>query len=611
MDTNTIIDQFKAAKSAGKIGDGLAILQQALRRGLIDAEGLDRVGRLLIRHREDLPKQTAPLNILIVGQCTTSWLLPALTAIAFGRGRTCVVTEGGYDNVIQDLAAVKTPPDVVIILPWHKRLLAGSDRPTPQRVDDEIAFLRQAWNSVKKLGSRLVQIGYDWEHFGSAGHHLSARSGGSVCTVRSMNEAVRNALPDGAFFVDLEQISGEVGRKQFYDPRSYYWTKQPFSRNGVARLCDHLWAAIRAVTTGPKKVLVLDLDNTLWGGVVGETGPLGVALGDNPEGEAFRTFQKQIRGLADRGIVLAVCSKNNMADAKEVFEKNSDMVLKVADFAAFEASWDPKPVAIQRIAKMLRLGLDSFVFFDDNPAEREIVMQMLPDVEVVDVPPDPSDYVRALHHGVWFEASAITEADKARVEQYRQEQERRQAEESAGSVEAYLESLKMVADVRALDETDMERAVQLIGKTNQFNLTTRRHSAEVVRRMMATPGSIGITVRISDKFGDAGLIGLTVAVPDPEAKEKTLRIDTWLMSCRVIARTTEEFTMNHVVKKAAELGYKTIVAEFIPTAKNELVKDFYTRMGFATLSEEPGGARKYKLAVADYSPHPSPIQYKS
>ena len=164
-----------------------------------------------------------------------------------------------------------------------------------------------------------------------------------------------------------------------------------------------------------------------------------------------------------------------------MFEKNTNMYLKLADFAAFEASWDPKPVAIQRIATLLRLGLDSFVFFDDNPAEREHVLQALPEVEVVEVPPDPADYARALHQGLWFESAGITEADRERVLQYRDEQQRREAMQAAGSVQAYLESLKMVADVRVLDETDMERAVQLLAKTNQFNLTTRRHTAEVVR----------------------------------------------------------------------------------------------------------------------------------
>jgi FkbH-like protein len=610
MATAETLAKFKQLRAAGQVSEGLALLRQALRRGEFDPDALNQVGGLLIKNAAHFPADPPPLNVLILGQCTTSWLVPALTAVAWGRGRAAIVKEGGYDNIIQDLAAVAKPPDGVILLPWHQRLLAPGDRGAQQRADDEMTLLRQAWESVRKMGSRLVQIGYDWDHAGAAGVHLSGR-GGSINAVRIVNETIREKMPEGSYFVDLEQISGEVGRRRFYDPRSYYWTKQPFSRLGVARLCDHLWAGIRALTTGPKKVLVLDLDNTLWGGVVGELGPNGVALGDNAEGEAFRTFQKEIRGLASRGVVLTVCSKNNPADAREVFQKNTDMVLKLDDFAAFEASWDPKPAAIQRMAKALRLGLDSFVFFDDNPAEREHVLQALPDVEVVDVPPDPSDYVRALHDGLYFEAAAVTEADKMRQEQYRQEQQRRAAEESAGSVEAYLESLQMIADVRALDEDDMERAVQLLGKTNQFNLTTRRHTAEIVRSMLAQRGAFGLTLRLADRFGDAGLVGLVLAVPDPSAAEPTLRLDTWLMSCRVIARTVEEFTMNHVVKQAKELGHTHIMGEFIQTAKNQLVVDFYDKLGFAREEKLTNGVQRYHMKAAAYQFRPSPIKYKS
>jgi FkbH-like protein len=237
------------------------------------------------------------------------------------------------------------------------------------------------------------------------------------------------------------------------------------------------------------------------------------------------------------------------------------MILKVSDIACFEASWDPKPVAMERIGKSLRLGLDSFVFFDDNPAEREIVMQMLPEVEVVDVPVDPAGYVRALYGGLCFESAGMTEADRMRAEQYREEQERAKLEQSAGSLEEYLASLQMVADVRKLDEADMERAVQLLGKTNQFNLTTRRHGAETVRRMAGNPRAVCLTLRLADRFGDAGLVKLVMGVPmegegGEEGEEaRTLRLDTWLMSCRVIARTVEESIGPHSGSYTRESAY--------------------------------------------------------
>jgi FkbH-like protein len=608
LDAGESLTQFKKLRGAGEVMQGLLLLQQGLRRGVFDADSLDQVGRLLQRHAASLPAEAKPLSVLLVGQFTTSWLVPALTAVAWGRGRAIAVREGGYDNVIQDLASLSPAPDVIVLAPWKQRVLAKDDRSTQQRIDDELGFLSQCWNLVARSGSRLVQLGYDWEDPGQLGYHLSGGPGGNVSIIRELNNQVRRSLPQGAYFVDLEQISGEVGRESFYDPRSYYWTKQPFSRAGVGRLCAHLWAGIRAVTTGPKKVLVLDLDNTVWGGVVGEVGAMGVGLGDTPEGESFRAFQREASGLGARGIVLAVCSKNNPADAREVFEKNPDMILKLKDFAAFEATWDPKPAVLERIAKTLRLGLDSFVFFDDNPAEREHVLQSLPEVEVVDVPADPARYVRALKAGLWFESVGVTDADRTRQEQYRDEQRRHEMELAAGSVESYLETLQMIADVRNLDEQDMERAVQLLGKTNQFNVTTRRHAAEVVRRMIAHPRSIALTLRLSDRFGDAGLVALLLATPFSETKPSTLHIDTWLMSCRVIARTVENYLLNELVQIAKKLDYQSLQGEFIPTPKNQLVADLYDRLGFRRGPERPDGGRIYTLRLAGYSASPTPIK---
>ncbi len=225
---------------------------------------------------------------------------------------------------------------------------------------------------------------------------------------------------------------------------------------------------------------MLDLDNTLWGGVVGETGPLGVALGESADGEAYRAFQKHVKALSKRGIVLAVASKNNAADGLEPFEKNPDMILGLDDIAAAEINWEPKGTTIRRIAETLSLGLDSFVFFDDNPAEREQVRQAIPEVAVAEVPAEPAEYARALQAGLWFEAASLTEDDRVRAEQYAVERKRRDLQQSAGSMEDYLRSLEMRADVREIDEADLMRVVQLLGKTNQFNLTTRRHTREDV-----------------------------------------------------------------------------------------------------------------------------------
>jgi FkbH-like protein len=272
------------------------------------------------------------------------------------------------------------------------------------------------------------------------------------------------------------------------------------------------------------------------------------------------------------------------------------MVLGLDDIAAAEINWEPKGTTIRRIAEALNLGLDSFVFFDDNPAEREQVRQAIPEVAVADVPDEPAEYVRALEAGLWFETTSLTEADRARAEQYAVERKRRELQSSAGSMEDYLRSLEMQADVREIDEADLMRVVQLLGKTNQFNLTTRRHSREDVLRLLASPDAVGLTVRVEDRFGDHGLIGVLIAVAADD-DPRTLRVDTWLMSCRVIGRTVEEFFVAELLRRAGRLGYRRILGEYIPTKKNALVADLYDRMGFRRVEVRPDGSVHYELAM--------------
>ncbi len=584
IDQRTFFKTISALSKESRAAEALQLLRGAIRRRELDAEGMDKAGRycptLFAATGEKISGR-----VLVLGQCTTTWVSTALTSVAWGDGRAVEVVDGAYDNVLQELigATARTErPDVVVLLPWHQRLL--SDRPRRSRADRvaaEVAFWRQAWAIVEEqLTARIIQVGYDWISPGPYGYGLGSKGDGDVALVRAVNAELRESLPAGAMFTDLEQVSGEVGRQRFYDPRRYYWTKQPFSESGALRFAEHVWGGIRAATTGPKKVLVVDLDNTLWGGVVGEAGPLGITLGESPDGEAFRAFQAHVKRLAERGVVLAVSSKNNDADAREPFEKNPSMVLSLDDFAHFEANWEPKAAALRRIAQTLQLGLDSFVFVDDNPAEREHIRQALPEVSVVDLPEDPAEYIQALDAGLWFEAVDLTDEDRIRAEQYRTERRRRDLETTFESLDSYLTSLDMIADVRPIDDADMDRVVQLIGKTNQFNLTTRRHGPAAVRQMLGAPDTIGLTFRLVDRFGDYGLVSVLIAVADPSRERGTLLIDTWLMSCRVISRTVEEFFFNVLIDRARRSGVERLVGVYQPSSKNALVKDLYERMGF-------------------------------
>jgi len=587
--------------------EALRLLSNSIREGRLDAEEYERAGRLIPKLRAAAGESIAPTRILILGQCTTSWVASNLTAEACGRGSSAEVHEGEYDNVIQELMTPLTPdrlPQVVVLLPWTQRLFhSDGKRSAQERIEEELSFWKQAWDlAADKTSARILQVGYDWVGPGALGHHLAGVADGEVALIRRMNEALRNAAPRGSFFLDLEQISGLTGRDRFYDPRRYFWTKQPFSETGARQLAIHLWSGVRALITGPKKVLVVDLDNTLWGGVVGETGPLGIGLGETPEGEAYRAFQRHLKALSQRGVVLAISSKNNREDALAPFEKNSQMEVSLSDFAHVEANWEPKSEDLRRISDALNLGLDSFVFFDDNPAEREQIRQSWPDVEVVDVPAEPSEYVRALQAGLWFEATELSREDSKRSSQYQQENQRRETQKAFASMEEYLQSLEMTGSVQPIDETTIQRVVQLIGKTNQFNLTTRRHSHEDVLRLLSLPDSIGLVFSLTDKFGDHGLVSVLLAVPGNGATEKTLRIDTWLMSCRVIGRTAEEFFFNSLIERARDLGYESVEGEFISTKKNAMVEDLYDRLQFERLPQTTEGVVGYRCSLSGMIP---------
>lgn len=605
--------QAIALKKAGKISDALDIIQNALRRDLLNASEIDRAGRF-IQNALPIDGLKASPRIFILGQCTSTWLVTTLTAISWGRMLPLEVYEKNYDNVLQDLIEainISDKPYIIILLPWTQRLLRINEQSMQKRIEDEIMFWSQCWSLVQQLSARLIQISYDWITPGPMGYSLGLTEQGVVSTIRTLNQRLREELPAGAYFIDLEQISGQRGRTQFYDTRRYFWTKQPFSEEGVAHLAEHCFAGARTLLHGPKKVLVLDLDNTLWGGVVGEVGPQGIELAGSVNGEAHLAVQSYAKQLMDRGILLAVCSKNNLADAQEPFKKNTDMILQLEDFAAFEASWDPKAVGLKKIAQTLRLGLDSFVFLDDNPAEREHIRQALPEVEVVDLTNDPSEYVSFLENGLWFEAINLTKEDQKRSQQYRIEAERRALLDDIGSLDQYLESLAMEAEVKPLDDQDMSRVLQMIVKTNQFNLTTRRHNHEVLTALWASKDGIALTLRMNDRFGEYGLVSFILGVPLADEANKVINIDTWLMSCRVIGRTVEHFLFNHFLNQAKALGYHKIVGEYLPTKKNALVSKLYDTFGFEKISTFREGHIRYQIDLTKTKPQKAFIRLKS
>jgi FkbH-like protein len=353
----------------------------------------------------------------------------------------------------------------------------------------------------------------------------------------------------------------------------------------------------------------VDLDNTLWGGVIGDDGLDGIVLGQGSAlGEAFVAFQEYLHQLSRRGVILAVCSKNDEANALSPFENHPEMVLKRSHFAAFVANWADKATNLRNIAQRLNIGLDSLVFVDDNPFERNLVRTELPVVAVPELPEDPAHYARCLADAGYFESARITAEDLARTEQYRANIERESLRSSVTDLSTYLESLKMEMQATPFDEIGLGRITQLINKTNQFNLTTRRYSEQEVAAIMSEPNTITLQVRLTDKLGDNGMISVVIAKPTEQEDELT--IDTWLMSCRVLGRQVEHAVLNILADAAMRSGYRYLKGEFKPTAKNTLVKDHYEKLGFEPAGTGEAGQTSWRLSLKKFSPFPTFIAAK-
>jgi FkbH-like protein len=353
---------------------------------------------------------------------------------------------------------------------------------------------------------------------------------------------------------------------------------------------------IAALRGKSRKCLVLDLDNTLWGGTIGDDGIEGITLGQgDATGEAFLEVQRTALALRDRGIVLAVSSKNDDAVARTAFAAHPDMLLRADHIAVFQANWNDKATNIAAIARELSLGIDALVFLDDNPVERNFVREALPQVAVPELPHDPALYSRTLAAAGYFETVAFSAEDRKRAEYYQDNARRVALQSNVGDLDAYLASLEMRISFRPFDEEGRARIAQLINKSNQFNLTTRRYSEAEVAGIEADPEVLSLQVRLVDRFGDNGMIGVVVARP---RDAETLEIDTWLMSCRVLGRRVEHAVLREIVLQARARGVSKLIGVYLPTAKNAMVAEHYAKLGFALVARAESGASTWELHTA-------------
>jgi FkbH-like protein len=347
------------------------------------------------------------------------------------------------------------------------------------------------------------------------------------------------------------------------------------------------------------KCLVLDLDNTLWGGVIGDDGLEGIVLGPGSgSGEAFADLQRYAKGLSERGVILAVCSKNDEKNALEPFKRHPEMVLKRSDFACFVANWKDKAANLRSIAKALNVCLDALVFVDDNPAERALIRRELPTVAVPELPEDPALYVQTIAAAGYFEGLRVTEEDRMRGQLYQANAQRHRLKESVTDMGSYLKSLRMVMTVQPFDSLGLARVTQLINKTNQFNLTAERLTEAEVAERMRDPKRVTLQVRLTDRFGDNGIIAILIA----RVCGRDAMIETWLMSCRVLGRRVEEACLNVLAERCEELGATRLIGIHRPTEKNGMVREMYPALGFEPLDETEGGTTRWALDLRGYTP---------
>jgi FkbH-like protein len=400
-------------------------------------------------------------------------------------------------------------------------------------------------------------------------------------------EAEKIPLP----VLDVAELAADMGRHNFYNKRVWYMGGMPFSKAGEEALASEIANVLRALRGQRKKCLAIDLDNTLWGGAIGELGLDGIHLDRTGSGSRFRDFQKKILELKKSGVILVILSKNNAADAMDGLDKHPDMALRSGDFAAIFANWNPKPQNLIEAAKRLNVGTDSFVFIDDNPVEREMMKMELPEVAVPDFPEDSSrleTFMLRVAREYFLQAKNSGE-DRSKTEQYIAEAARREHSAGYRSPEDYLRSLDMRLVVERADESGALRAAQLTRKTNQFNLTTKRYSEAQMREIINSPGHMAYIGELSDRFGGYGKVVLCVAKRAPAIAV----IDTFLMSCRAMERGVETAFLRAVEEDMYDAGIRTVYARYVPSGKNSPAEDFWRRAGYSETGRSPDGAVEY------------------
>ncbi|MGA8491167.1 MAG: HAD-IIIC family phosphatase, partial [Terriglobales bacterium] len=571
--------------------------------------------------KRELLKQTnlVPTRIAILGGSTTTEVKSMLELFLLAQGIEPTFYESGYNRYSEDVEFENPdlwnfkPHIVLIHTTWHNISefpeLLEADGDVENRVRREVARFTSLWEKIHtELGALIIQNNFDLPRLRPLGNLEASESFGRANYILRLNaEFATFARTNSRFLInDIHYLSAQVGQAEWFRSNYWYSFHMAVSPTATVALARNVAAIVKSAYGKSKKCLVLDLDNTLWGGVIGDDGVQNLILGrDHPVGEAFLDFQRYVKSLERRGVILAVCSKNDAENAKEGFS-HPDSVLKLEDFSAFKANWDPKPENIRAIAEQLNIGLDSIVFVDDNPAERDFVAEQLPEVAVPNVGADVSGFAEVLEHEHYFEVDKLVQDDLNRSAYYSSNAERTAGEGKFSDYGEFLASLEMTAEIGSFLPVYLERITQLINKTNQFNLTTRRYTSAEVVAIAQDPGFITLYGRLGDKFGDNGLVSVLIG----QILDETVQLDLWLMSCRVLKRDMEFAMFDALVEQCQARGIRKIVGIYIPSKKNSMVATHYANLGFTSVSAASEGRELWSYEVpSSYSPRTRYIRW--
>lgn len=550
-------------------------------------------------------------KIAVLGDYSTQHFSQVLHAMLWEEDISADIYQGEYDGIAMDVlnpesAFYTFQPEITILLCHHSKIhvlppLFATVDEVNHFIEETLSFYKTLWNAIQTHSkSHIFQSNFMLPLEDALGNLSVNYPFSQKSFLQRVNLSLSDVRPSSVNIIDMDGLSNRIGKERWFHSSGYVLHKLPFHLDYLVDIASLFVGQILALQGQTKKCLVLDLDNTLWGGEVGDCGAEGIELNPNhPLGESFLAFQRYVLALKQRGVILAVCSKNQEDVAKKPFLENPYMVLSLEDISCFVANWEDKASNLSLIAHELNIDLNSFVFFDDNLAEREIVRQFLPQVQVVEVPEDPADYVTALDAASGFEWIQITEEDVGRSDSYQAQQKMKETLPQFVNYQDYLHSLEMKGEVCTITPTEIPRFSQLMNKSNQFNLRTQRYSEGEIRVLTEDTNCRLFGVKLEDKFSNYGMIACVIL----KKQEDVCFIDTYLMSCRVLKRGIEQFLLPFLVEEGKRLSCTTLVGEYIPTEKNKMVEHFYQELGFSRMEDR----KESRFSISLEGDIPTPV----